>query len=105
VGEGERAEDLARGVQRATKRRRELGELPPHQPRWFVQVDDPDSGELTWDAIRSPDNGVSILYWEERRRVGTSRKQGLDVEWTDVSHVSLCLPPPIQSLFVSHDAP
>ncbi|PLW29728.1 hypothetical protein PCASD_15592 [Puccinia coronata f. sp. avenae] len=89
-GQWEKANELKTSLeefQRATKRRRELGELPPHQPRWFVQVDDPDSGELTWDAIRSPDNGVSILYWEERRRVGTSRKQGLDVEWTDVSHI------------------
>jgi len=89
-GQWEKANELKTSLeefQRSTKRKRELGELPPHQPRWFVQVDDPDSGELTWDAIRSPDNGVSILYWEERKRVGLSRKQNAEVEWTDVSHI------------------
>lgn len=91
-GQWEKANELKTALeefQRSTKRKRELGELPPHQPRWFVQVDDPDSGELTWEAIRSSDDGVSILYWEERKRVGLSRKQNSEVEWTDVSHVSL----------------
>ncbi|KAA1088990.1 hypothetical protein PGT21_003119 [Puccinia graminis f. sp. tritici] len=89
-GQWEKANELKIALeefQRATKKKRELGELPPHTPRWFVKVDDPDSGELTWDAIRSPENGVSILYWEERKRVGASRKQNLEVEWTDVSHI------------------
>ncbi|WAQ90581.1 hypothetical protein PtA15_12A571 [Puccinia triticina] len=89
-GQWEKANELKIALeefQRATKKRRELGELPPHSPRWFIQVDDPDSGELTWDAIRSPDNGVSILYWEERKRVGSARKQNQEVEWTDVTHI------------------
>ncbi|KAJ2741869.1 hypothetical protein GGI20_004883 [Coemansia sp. BCRC 34301] len=34
--------------QRATRRRRELGELPKWKPRWFVRDEDPDSGESFW---------------------------------------------------------
>ncbi|KAH9454928.1 hypothetical protein MJO29_011733 [Puccinia striiformis f. sp. tritici] len=89
-GQWDKANDLKISLeefQRLTKRKRELGELPDHQPRWFTQVDDPDSGELTWDAVRSPDNGISILYWEERNRVGVARKQNLEAEWADVAHI------------------
>lgn len=89
-GMWERANELKvclEDFQRVTKRRREAGELPPHQPRWFVQIDDPDSGEPTWDAIRSQSEPHSILYWQERQRVGTQRKQNVSVEWPDVPHI------------------
>jgi len=89
-GQWEKAHELKislEELQRSTQRKREQGELPPHRPRWFVQVEDPDSDELTWDAIRSSDKGVSILYWEERKRVGNSRKEQPEVEWTNVSHI------------------
>ncbi|MBW0483706.1 hypothetical protein O181_023421 [Austropuccinia psidii MF-1] len=73
--------------QRMSKRKREIGELPPHQPRWFRQVDDPDSGEHTWDAIRCEEDENRIEYWEERKKVGEQRKKGIDAEWTDVDHI------------------
>lgn len=41
AGKFEEANNLKTGLeelQRATRKRREAGELPPHQPRWFKQV-------------------------------------------------------------------
>ncbi|KAJ1738918.1 hypothetical protein LPJ78_005359 [Coemansia sp. RSA 989] len=53
--------------QRATRRRREQGELEPWKPRWFVKDVDEDSGEPYWRF-----NGE---YWAERERVAGLKKQ------------------------------
>lgn len=89
-GSWEKANELKTALedyQRITKRRREAGELPPHQPRWFKPCEDEDTGERTWDAVRGSD-GVSVAYWDERLKVGRARKEGDgEVEWTAVDHV------------------
>ena len=56
--------------QRATRRRREEGGLPPHEPRWFEAKTDRDTGERVWAPLR---NGERIQYWEERERVFRAR--------------------------------
>ncbi|CAH7666698.1 Oxysterol-binding protein [Phakopsora pachyrhizi] len=43
--------------QRLTRQKRETGELPKHQPRWFKIVDYEDVGEKTRDVIRVGDEG------------------------------------------------
>lgn len=34
--------------QRQTRKKREAGELPPHEPRWFTRTVDGDTGETLW---------------------------------------------------------
>ncbi|KAJ2730934.1 hypothetical protein IW152_004898 [Coemansia sp. BCRC 34962] len=52
--------------QRATRRRREQGELPAWKPRWFVRDTDADTGESFWRF-----NGD---YWSEREAAATKVK-------------------------------
>ncbi|KAJ2029818.1 hypothetical protein IWW57_001476 [Coemansia sp. S610] len=52
--------------QRATRRRREQGELPAWKPRWFVRDTDTDTGESFWRF-----NGD---YWAEREAAATKIK-------------------------------
>ncbi|KAJ2309050.1 hypothetical protein IWW55_000021 [Coemansia sp. RSA 2706] len=54
--------------QRATRRRREQGELRPWKPRWFSRRVDDDSGESYWCF-----NGE---YWDERERVAAEQAPG-----------------------------
>ncbi|KAI8453374.1 Oxysterol-binding protein-domain-containing protein [Phakopsora pachyrhizi] len=62
--------------QRLTRQKRETGELPKHQPRWFKIVDYEDVGEKTRDVIR------------ERKRVGVRKKSGkVDTQWDRVDHI------------------
>ncbi|KAJ2832413.1 hypothetical protein GGI24_001244, partial [Coemansia furcata] len=53
--------------QRATRRRREQGELPAWKPRWFVRDTDKDSGESFW---RFNDE-----YWTERESAAAKTKE------------------------------
>ncbi|KAJ2719831.1 hypothetical protein GGI07_004974 [Coemansia sp. Benny D115] len=76
--------------QRATRRRREQGELPPWKPRWFVKAFDEDSQEEYW---RFTDE-----YWIEREKAAEKQIQamkssptnepvsGLDT-WTNVEDI------------------
>ncbi|KAG9093089.1 hypothetical protein FS749_015118 [Ceratobasidium sp. UAMH 11750] len=69
MGRYERANELKsmqEDFQRATRRRRELGEVPPHKPRWFSEAVDEDSGERVWAPAKRDDR---IEYWAERERV------------------------------------
>ena len=52
--------------QRATRKARAEGRLPAHEPRWFVEAVDPDSGERSWEPKRASDG--EVLFWEERER-------------------------------------
>ncbi|KAJ2751016.1 hypothetical protein GGI19_004754 [Coemansia pectinata] len=52
--------------QRATRRRREQGELPAWKPRWFVRDMDADSGESYWR--------FSGDYWPERESAAAKIK-------------------------------
>ncbi|KAG0143072.1 hypothetical protein CROQUDRAFT_96759 [Cronartium quercuum f. sp. fusiforme G11] len=89
-GAWEKANELKTALeenQRITKRRREAGELPEYEPRWFKPCEDEDTGERTWDAIRGSD-GVCVSYWEERLKVGRARKEGeINTEWNKVDHI------------------
>lgn len=64
--------------QRQTRRKRETGELPPHEPRWFSKTVDPHTGETLWKpkTVEMPTGhaaagSVSPEYWSTREEVGT----------------------------------
>ena len=56
--------------QRAIRKKRETGEMPPHCPRWFTAETDGDTGERVWSASRT-ESGV-LEYWSEREKVWKS---------------------------------
>ncbi|KAI6112236.1 Oxysterol-binding protein-domain-containing protein [Pisolithus croceorrhizus] len=69
MGKYERASDLKikqEEKQRATRRAREEGRIPPHQPRWFTAQTDGDTGERVWTPSRV---GDALEYWVERERI------------------------------------
>lgn len=68
--------------QRATRKQRELGELPPHKPRWFTAETDGDTGERVWTPSRLEDG--SMEYWAERERVW---QMGGNQPWPDVAPI------------------
>ncbi|KAJ6546618.1 Oxysterol-binding protein-domain-containing protein [Mycena sp. CBHHK59/15] len=68
--------------QRATRKAREQGDLPPHKPRWFSAQTDGDTGERVWAPARRED-GV-MEYWAERERVW---KLGGNQPWADVNPI------------------
>ncbi|KAB5588445.1 SWH1-protein of an oxysterol-binding family protein [Ceratobasidium theobromae] len=68
-GRYERANELKalqEEFQRATRRKREIGEIPPHKPRWFKDTVDEDTGERMWQPHHQGDR---LEYWAERERV------------------------------------
>ncbi|KAL0576064.1 hypothetical protein V5O48_005922 [Marasmius crinis-equi] len=72
--------------QRATRKARELGEMPPHKPRWFRAETDGDSGDRVWAPSRAT-NGQPE-YWQERQKIWKQKKNGLpDVRWKDVEAI------------------
>ncbi|TIB77885.1 hypothetical protein E3Q23_01066 [Wallemia mellicola] len=78
--------------QRATRKERETGKLPPHKPRWFNAVKDPDTGERVWmPTTTKAENGQNqIDYWTEREVVGKSRLDGDESrKFKNVDDVSL----------------
>jgi oxysterol-binding protein 1 len=74
--------------QRATRRERETGALPPHSPRWFSSEIDADTGERVWAPKRVDDGGLA--YWAERAKVfqagGRDKPGGA---WSDVVPIFL----------------
>ncbi|KAJ7058968.1 Oxysterol-binding protein-domain-containing protein [Mycena amicta] len=81
-------------LQRATRKLREAGEVPPHRPRWFSAETDGDTGERVWSPARLPDGAME--YWAEREVVwksvqaGGSVKNGKEKEkegWTAVDPI------------------
>ncbi|KAJ2078864.1 hypothetical protein H4R24_004180 [Coemansia sp. RSA 988] len=89
VGEydlADREKSRLENKQRATRRRREQGELDPWSPRWFEKAFDEDSGEGFWRF-----NGK---YWPERERVAeiiskqTKSDQSSSIElWSGVEDI------------------
>ncbi|KAG1737206.1 Oxysterol-binding protein-domain-containing protein [Suillus lakei] len=67
--------------QRATRRAREEGGAPSHQPRWFKAETDGDTGERVWAPSRAGDR---LEYWVERERVW---KMGGGQPWKDVEPI------------------
>lgn len=89
-GAWEKANELKTALedfQRSKRKRRELGELDEHSPRWFKVEEDEDSGERTWGPVKASD-GRGIAYWDERLKVGKAKMEGdQSVEWSDVDHI------------------
>ncbi|KAH9002232.1 Oxysterol-binding protein-domain-containing protein [Lactarius hatsudake] len=61
--------------QRATRKAREDGRLPPHRPRWFSAETDGDTGERVWAPLRI---GEDVAYWVEREK---------EEAWPDVDRI------------------
>ncbi|KAG7449557.1 uncharacterized protein BT62DRAFT_985148 [Guyanagaster necrorhizus] len=70
--------------QRATRKAREDGRLPQHQPRWFTATTDRDTGERVWAPSMSGDN---LEYWVQRERVWKERLNGEEGEWHNVESI------------------
>lgn len=67
--------------QRATRKAREEGRLPPHKPRWFRAETDGDTGERVWSPAKV---GDQLEYWIEREKIW---KQAGRVAWKDVDPI------------------
>lgn len=67
--------------QRATRKAREEGQLPPHAPRWFSAETEPDTGERVWFPFRTKDDTVE--YWAERSKVWSAKQEGEAASWKD----------------------
>ncbi|KAI9513276.1 Oxysterol-binding protein-domain-containing protein [Russula earlei] len=67
--------------QRAMRRAREEGRLPPHRPRWFYAETDGDSGERVWSPVRIDED---VAYWVERQR---AYSQGGIEAWPGVDRI------------------
>ncbi|TKY86449.1 hypothetical protein EX895_004598 [Sporisorium graminicola] len=93
-GKFDQANDLKQKLenfQRETRRKRETGELPPHEPRWFKRTTDPDTKEQLWQpapapAGRGPEEETT-WYWAERYEVGSKKANGEKAEWKDAYHI------------------
>lgn len=59
--------------QRATRRAREEGKIPPHRPRWFMAETEADTGERYWVPSKV---GEELEYWLERERVWKAKTGG-----------------------------
>lgn len=80
-GKYERANDLKQKqeeFQRATRRAREEGRLPPHRPKWFEAKTEPETGERVWEPLRAPTG--ELAYWKEREIVWKEKRPWKDVE-------------------------
>ncbi|PWN21546.1 hypothetical protein BCV69DRAFT_282264 [Microstroma glucosiphilum] len=65
--------------QRQTRKKRETGELPPHEPRWFTKTIDADSGEAFWQPKVADGEGPGAHpeYWSVRQKVGETGDDSL----------------------------
>lgn len=89
LGRYERANELKseqEDFQRVTRRKRELGEIPPHRPRWFEAKTEPDTGERYWAPIRQ---GEQLEYWYQRERVFDAKSVGQPFGWEGVDNIFL----------------
>jgi len=74
--------------QRATRKKRELGEIPPHRPRWFEAVTEIDTGERYWTPLRvQVGEEEKVEYWLEREKVWKATSEGKEAEWKDVDRI------------------
>ncbi|KAI0074811.1 hypothetical protein K474DRAFT_1647551 [Panus rudis PR-1116 ss-1] len=90
LGKYERANELKNKqeeFQRATRKAREEGRLPPHKPRWFSATTEPDTGERVWAPSRVEDD--KLEYWVEREKIWNAKQTGKEEEahWKDVERI------------------
>ncbi|PFH47691.1 hypothetical protein AMATHDRAFT_67134 [Amanita thiersii Skay4041] len=82
--------------QRAVRKAREEGKMPPHRPRWFVAETDGDTGDRVWTPVRvGAEKAGELEYWVERERVFRS---GGKAEWKDVERIFIDEPEEIREL-------
>jgi hypothetical protein len=62
--------------QRATRKARAEGRLPPHEPRWFTSTTDEDTCERLWQPKRAEDGEVK--FWHEREEAPEGHWDGVD---------------------------
>ena len=94
-GKFDQANDLKQKLenhQRETRRKRETGELPPHEPRWFKRTTDSDTKETLWQPVPAPAGAgaagrETTSYWAERYEVGSKKTKGQAADWKDVYHI------------------
>jgi len=77
--------------QRAIRKAREEGTMPPHRPRWFVAETDGDTGERVWNPVRLDSR---LGYWAEREKVW---KEGGD-PWVEVEDIFIEEPEVVKDL-------
>ncbi|KAJ3508300.1 hypothetical protein NLJ89_g5839 [Agrocybe chaxingu] len=82
--------------QRAIRRAREEGDLPPHRPRWFVAETDGDTGDRVWTPVRTADR--MLEYWVERERVWSL---GGHQKWKEVDDIFIDEPDDVTQLLRS----
>ena len=71
--------------QRATRRAREEGKIPPHRPRWFIAETEPDTRDRYWVPSTV---GEELEYWLERERVWKARTNGdKKATWKNVDKI------------------
>jgi hypothetical protein len=93
MGKYEIANDLKNAQeerQRAIRKAREEGKIPPHKPRWFFAETDGDTGERVWTPSRVDE---LVEYWVEREKVwrgesktGWKEVEPIFIEEPDVLH-------------------
>ncbi|KZT68485.1 hypothetical protein DAEQUDRAFT_727841 [Daedalea quercina L-15889] len=71
-------------LQRATRKAREEGRLPPHRPRWFNAQTEPDTGERVWAPSMINDE---LEYWIERDKVWDAKRAGRELPWKEVDRI------------------
>ncbi|SNX84698.1 related to SWH1 - Member of an oxysterol-binding protein family [Melanopsichium pennsylvanicum] len=94
-GKFDQANDLKQKLenfQRETRRKRETGELPPHEPKWFKRTTDQDTKETLWQPAPSiqgagPGGKELTNYWAERYEVGSKKMKGQAADWNGVYHI------------------
>jgi hypothetical protein len=88
LGKYERANELKskqEEKQRATRKAREEGRIPPHRPRWFMAETEPDTRERYWAPSKV---GEELEYWLERERAWKARTNGgPDTAWKNVDNI------------------
>lgn len=87
-GQFEKANELKSALethQRATRAKRERGELPPHGPRWFERKMEEDTQQGYWEPRRLP-NG-ELEYWEERNENYRRIQNGETPHWNGVEEI------------------
>ncbi|KAK0212711.1 Oxysterol-binding protein-domain-containing protein [Desarmillaria ectypa] len=84
--------------QRATRKTREDGRLPPHQPRWFTATTDGDTGERVWAPSMLGDN---LEYWAQRERVWKEKVNGGEGQWHNVESIFIEEPDFLQRTQIS----
>ncbi len=95
TGKFDQANDLKQKLenfQRETRRKRETGELPPHEPKWFQKTTDQDTKETLWLPVAAPAGSgaggkETSSYWAERYEVGSKKLKGQQADWNGVYHI------------------